>query len=93
MMKNGIVLIRFDNKEGKMEALQGGIYYFDNKPFIVRVSPEMEFSKDKLLTVPIWIKLPGLNFKYWSPKGLSEIRSLVGRPLTVDKSTEKKMGF
>ncbi|KAM3361713.1 hypothetical protein P3S68_016567 [Capsicum galapagoense] len=53
----------------------------------------MEFSKEELLTVPIWIKLPGLDFKYWSMRGLSKIGSLVGKPLMVDRPTEKKLGF
>lgn len=51
----------------------------------------MEFSKEELLTVPIWVRLPGINFKYWSDQGLSKIGSLVGKPLMVDKQTEKKL--
>lgn len=53
----------------------------------------MEFSKEELSTVPIWVKLPGLEFKYWSPKGLSKIGSLIGRQLMVDSHTEKKVGL
>ncbi|XP_009796054.1 uncharacterized protein [Nicotiana sylvestris] len=34
-------------------------------------------------------KLYGLDFKYWSPKGLSMIVSLAGRPLMVDQNTKK----
>lgn len=71
-------------------VIQGGIYHFDSKPFIVKVgTPDMEFSRDELYTVPIWIKRPGLDFKCWSQKALS-IGSLVGKPLMVDQSTEKK---
>lgn len=93
-MKNGIVLVRFDSSEGKDEAIQGGIYHFDNKPFIVKNwTPKIEFSKDELLSVPIQIKLPHLDFKYWSAKGLSKIGSLVGKPLMADKHTEKKVGL
>ncbi|XP_019244532.1 PREDICTED: uncharacterized protein LOC109224406 [Nicotiana attenuata] len=94
MLKNGIVIVRFDSIMGKNEVLQGGIYHFDNKSFIVKAwNVDMEFTKEELYTVPIWIKLPGLDFKYWSPKGLSKIGSLVGRPLMVDSNTEKKMGL
>lgn len=46
-----------------------------------------------MLTVPIWIKFSGLDFKYWSSKGLSKIGSLVGKPLTVDQNTERKNGL
>ncbi|WMV06757.1 hypothetical protein MTR67_000142 [Solanum verrucosum] len=87
-------MVRFNSEEGKLEVLQGGIYHFDNKPLIVKAwTPEMEFSKEELLTIPIWIKLPGLDFKYWSARGLSKIGSLVGKPLMVDKQTEKKLGL
>lgn len=36
MLKNGIILVRFDSAEGKNEVIQGGIYHFDNKPLIVK---------------------------------------------------------
>ncbi|XP_060201887.1 uncharacterized protein LOC132630314 [Lycium barbarum] len=92
MMKNGIILIRFDSEEGKNEAVQAGVYHFDNKPFIVKAwSPDMEFTREELQSVPIWIKLPGLDFKYWSPRGLSKIGSLIRKPLMVDKQTERKV--
>lgn len=49
----------------------------------------MEFTREELQIIPIWVKLPGLDFKYWSPKGLGKI----GKPLMVDKQTEKKLGL
>ncbi|KAF3681641.1 hypothetical protein FXO37_02819 [Capsicum annuum] len=94
MLKNGIVLVRFDSSKGKEEVLQGGIYHFDNKPLIVKAwHPYMEFTREELYTVPIWVKLPGLDFKYWSPKGLSKIGSLIGKPLMVDHNAENKHGL
>uniref|UniRef100_A0A3Q7IE72 Uncharacterized protein n=1 Tax=Solanum lycopersicum TaxID=4081 RepID=A0A3Q7IE72_SOLLC len=63
MLKNEILLMRFENENGKNEIIQGGICLFDNKPFIVKASnKDMEFSREELLTVPIWVKLPGPNF-------------------------------
>ncbi|KAG5586279.1 hypothetical protein H5410_046713 [Solanum commersonii] len=94
MLKNGVVLVRFYTAVGINEVIQGGIYHFDSKAFIVKAwTPNMKFSRDELYTVPIWIKLPGLDFKYWSQKGLSKIGSLVRKPLMVDQSTEKKTGL
>lgn len=43
--------------------------------------------------MPIWVKLPGLDFKYWSARLLSNIGSLVGKALMVDKHTKKKIGL
>lgn len=31
MMKNGILVMRFDCGQGKIDEFQGGIYHFDNK--------------------------------------------------------------
>ncbi|KAG5619842.1 hypothetical protein H5410_005060 [Solanum commersonii] len=94
MLKNGVVLVRFDTGLGKNEVIQGGIYHFDSKPFIVKAwNPDMDFTREELHTVPIWIKFPGLDFKYWSPKGLSKLGSLIGKPLMVDQNTERKTGL
>ncbi|XP_070053648.1 uncharacterized protein [Nicotiana tomentosiformis] len=51
----------------------------------------MDFTGEELYTVPIWVKLPGLDFKYWGPKVLSKIGSMIGKPLMDDKNTEKKI--
>lgn len=94
MLKNAIVIVRFDTGIGKNEVIEGGIYHFDNKPLIVKAwNPDMEFSREELASVPIWIKLPGLDFKYWSARGLIKLGSLVGKPLMVDKNTERKAGL
>lgn len=77
MLKNGIVLVRFDTNVGRDLVIQEGIYHFDNKLLIVKAyTPDLEFSREELYTVTIWVKKPGLDFKYWRPKGLSKIGSL-----------------
>lgn len=93
MLKNRIILVRFNSEKEKNEAVQCGMYLFDNKPFIVKAwSPNIEFTREELHIVPI-VKFSGLNFKYWSAKGLSKIGSLVGKPLMVDHNTEQKIGL
>lgn len=52
----------------------------------------MEFTREELYTVTIWVKLPGLNFKYWGLKD-SKIGSMIGKPLMADKNTERKIGL
>ncbi|KAH0685006.1 hypothetical protein KY289_022758 [Solanum tuberosum] len=94
MLRNGVIVVRFETVLGKQEVLQGGIYHFDNKPFIVKEwTQELEFTKEELETVPIWIKFPGLDFKYWSKAGLSKIGSLIGKPMMVDHNTEARNGL
>ncbi|KAM3377385.1 hypothetical protein P3S68_009798 [Capsicum galapagoense] len=81
MLKSGVIIVRFEMIEGKNEVLQGGIFHFDNKPFIVKAwVPEMEFTREELQPAPIWIKFLGLDFKYWSHAGLSNLGSLIGKP-------------
>lgn len=53
----------------------------------------MDFSREELYAVPIWVKLPRLDFRYWGPKGLSKIGGLIGKPLMVDRNTKKKIGL
>lgn len=54
MMKNEIVMVRFDSEKEKLKVLEGGIYHFDDKSVIVKTwSLEMKFSKEELLTIPI----------------------------------------
>lgn len=44
MLKNGIVMVRFDTEVGKNEVIQEGIFHFDNKPLIVKAwTLDMEF--------------------------------------------------
>lgn len=51
----------------------------------------MEFTREELLTLPIWVKMSGLDFKYWNPKGLSKIGNLVGRPVMQIKIWRRKL--
>ncbi|XP_070023391.1 uncharacterized protein [Nicotiana sylvestris] len=91
ILKNGIVLVRFDTEMGKTEVVQGRIYHFDNKTFIMKTwNPSMEFNMEGLYFVPICVKLP---YSYWNPKGLSKIGSLIGKPSMIDQQTEKKIGL
>lgn len=53
----------------------------------------MEFTIDELYTVPIWVKLLGLDFKCWRSKRLSKIGSLVGKPLMVEITLRIKLGY
>lgn len=61
-------MVRFDSEVGKNEVVEGGIYHFDNKSFIVKAwTADMEFRRDELYTISIKIGLPGLDFKYLEP--------------------------
>lgn len=94
MLKSEVTVVRVATEIGKQKVIQGGIYHFDNKPFIVKAwTPDLEFTKEELLTVPIWIKFSSINFKYWSPRGLNKVGSLVRKPFMVDQNIKKRNGL
>nr|TKS17236.1 hypothetical protein D5086_0000020670 [Populus alba] len=49
--------------------------------------PRFQFDKNKISTLPVWIRLHGLPFPLWSKQGLSLAASMVGRPLSCDELT------
>ena len=86
MLKNGVVLVRFDSKETRDRVLQQGCYQFDKKPFIVKPWHK-DFQKKRIEALPIWVQLPDLDLKYWSSTALSKFASLLGTPIMADKNT------
>ncbi|KAF3658614.1 hypothetical protein FXO38_04672 [Capsicum annuum] len=47
-------------------------------------------TKEKVTKVLAWIRLPGLNIKYWGKGTLTKIAGLVGKPLKADRATKNK---
>ena len=46
--------------------------------------PNMQFSKDDLAKLLIWVKLQNVPLEYWITKGLSYIASAIGIPIHAD---------
>lgn len=68
--------------------LKGGPQFFDAKPLIIKAwTPDINYAKEPMKMLPIWIKLPGLNVKYWGEKSLYKIAGGVGRAMKVDQAT------
>ncbi|XP_058770215.1 uncharacterized protein LOC131643883 [Vicia villosa] len=61
-------------------------------PMILREwSVEFDFKRDKLRTLPIWVKLPNLPLRLWGAKSLGKIGSALGNPLFTDECTANKL--
>ncbi|KAJ8438642.1 hypothetical protein Cgig2_016388 [Carnegiea gigantea] len=45
---------------------------------------------ENLKSIPLWIRLPNLELKYWSISSLSKIGSLIGIPIKTDQYTKSK---
>lgn len=64
---------------------------FDKKPFIVTPwFPKISYAKASLLTVPVWVKLPKLDVRYWSETALHSIAGYLGKVLKIDQETLTK---
>jgi len=76
--------------DDRNEVLYSGPHLLNNRPIIVKVwSPEFDFNKEVLQTVPIWVKYPNLPLCCWSMDSLSRISSGLGEPLYANECTTK----
>ncbi|KAG5620619.1 hypothetical protein H5410_005837 [Solanum commersonii] len=87
---DGYFLVRFANLDDRNKVLYSGPHLLNNRPIIVKVwSPEFDFNKEVLQTVPIWVKYPNLPLSCWSMDSLSRISSGLEEPLYADECTTK----
>ncbi|XP_021724871.1 uncharacterized protein LOC110692181 [Chenopodium quinoa] len=90
-MENGIFLVRFRNLEGRDKALMAGPIFFDRKPLIVRKwEAGLNLQKEDIHEVPVWVRLPGLDLKFWGQSALMKIAGILGKPIKTDKATATK---
>ena len=74
------------------EVLKQNFIYFNKKTLIMSAWTLLqEINKDKLARIPVWVRFPQLDYKYWRKKGLSKLGSLLGKPLATDNATQNKL--
>lgn len=85
---NGFMIFRFNTEEEMHAVLEKGPWMFGGKNIILQQwHPRFQFDKNKIATLPVWVRLHGLPFPLWSKQGLSLAASMVGRPLSCDELT------
>ncbi|XP_074283130.1 uncharacterized protein LOC141607675 [Silene latifolia] len=68
-----------------------GVLMFDNKPLVVKPwSETCCLMKEKVKSVPIWLRLCGLPLKFWSRSCLEKLAGLLGKFIKRDGATEDK---
>ncbi|XP_043724094.1 protein DGS1, mitochondrial-like [Telopea speciosissima] len=88
LLESGIFVFRFNLEDDKVKVLEGGPWYVQKRPMILRPwSPDVCLEKVNLCYVPVWVSLPNLPFHFWSPEALSSIGSVIGKPIVTDKMT------
>ncbi|KAJ8426043.1 hypothetical protein Cgig2_021401 [Carnegiea gigantea] len=91
LVRKGVFLVRFQNLNDQFTVVQRGVYFFDNKPFIVKPwSEDMDLNTEDLVSLPVWVRFPDLDVKYWGLESLSKLGSMLGVPIKIDKFIRDK---
>ena len=84
-------MVRFNNAENRGIVVEEGVQMSDKKPVIVKPwELDIEVTKEKVKKVPIWVRLVGLDIKYWGKNSLTKIAGLIGHPFREDRATTRK---
>ncbi|KAJ6670209.1 GLYCINE-RICH CELL WALL STRUCTURAL PROTEIN 1.8-LIKE [Salix viminalis] len=89
-MANGFSIFQFSFEEQVQPVIEMGPWLFGGKNIILQKwHPRFIFDKNRISTLPVWVRLHGLPFPLWSKQGLSLAASMVGTPLSCDEQTFK----
>ncbi|GKF31022.1 hypothetical protein Tco_0100820 [Tanacetum coccineum] len=74
--------------DGLNAILENGSWFICNKPFILKKwNPDVNFLKENVRTVLVWVKLHGVPVMTFSEDGLSAIATKLGTLLMPDSYT------
>ncbi|KAL2894203.1 Major capsid protein [Bienertia sinuspersici] len=86
-----LFLVRFHNVAQCEKVLSGDRQFFNSKPVIIKKwEANMELHKDTIKLIPIWIRFPHLELKYWGTRCLHKLGDNIRTTLKLDSLTEKK---
>ncbi|XP_074304372.1 uncharacterized protein LOC141639082 [Silene latifolia] len=84
-LPSGIFLVRFKTAEQQQAVLKNGHLIFDNKPVIIKEwKPKSELIKHDVSRIPLWMKIYGLDIKFWGETCLKKICGSVGQFIKCD---------
>ncbi|KAJ9535363.1 hypothetical protein OSB04_un001525 [Centaurea solstitialis] len=87
----GFFILKFNNEEGLCFVLENGPWMINNVPFFVKKwEVGCTLGKPELKSLPLWVNLFGVPLEIWNVKGLGELASGIGIPLTLDRATEER---
>ncbi|KAI9096018.1 hypothetical protein K1719_026165 [Acacia pycnantha] len=90
-MESGFYLATFDLEEDYLKALTGGPWmifgaYLTIQPW----SLDFDSSISTISKVVVWVRLPGLSFRYYHKSTLRVIGALLGEVVKIDYRTETR---
>ncbi|XP_009604180.1 uncharacterized protein [Nicotiana tomentosiformis] len=90
-VNRGGFLVRFHSGKNRVKAVEERIQMFDKKSMVVKPwEPDIDVSKEQVDNILVWIRLRGMDIKYWDKAALITIVGMVGKPLKADKATTNK---
>ncbi|KAI0523207.1 hypothetical protein KFK09_005601 [Dendrobium nobile] len=90
-LSDGFFMLKFSAPEDYDMALNGGVWFFLGKPFVLQKwVPNFKPVREEFTSIPIWFKILDLPLPCWTPEGISRIASKIGTPLAVDDLTAEK---
>uniref|UniRef100_A0A803P9H3 DUF4283 domain-containing protein n=1 Tax=Cannabis sativa TaxID=3483 RepID=A0A803P9H3_CANSA len=85
------VLEGFTKKIWHDKVINGGYIFFNRRPVILKPwDPNVNYKKEDVKCVPIWVHLEDLELKYWGQKSLFKIVGQLGKPLMEDSITKER---
>ncbi|XP_074277647.1 uncharacterized protein LOC141601278 [Silene latifolia] len=90
-LPNRIFLVRFKTMAQQQMVLNNRHLIFDNKPVIINEwKPDVELVKYDVSKIPIWMKIYGLDIKFWGLDCLRKLGGCVGQFIKCDDATSNK---
>ncbi|KAI0488613.1 hypothetical protein KFK09_028452 [Dendrobium nobile] len=90
-LSDGFFMQRFSALEDFEMALNGGVWFFLGKPFVLQKwAPNFKPVREEFSSIPIWFKILDLPLPCWTPEGISRIATKIGTPIAVDDLTADK---
>jgi hypothetical protein len=82
------LLFTFDYVDHATNMLERAPWHMKNRPLVLkRRQLNMQFLKNDLARVLVWVRLYNVPLEYWTIKGLSGVASAIGVPLYADHTT------
>ncbi|GKB86190.1 putative reverse transcriptase domain-containing protein [Tanacetum coccineum] len=84
----GLFFFQFSSMDDSDSMLENGPWFIRNNLFILKKwNPDVNFIKEDVGNVPVWVKLHGVPVTAFSKDGLSAIATKLSTPLMLDSYT------
>ncbi|XP_058733882.1 uncharacterized protein LOC131605554 [Vicia villosa] len=90
--ESGYFIARFKDADDQSKVMEQGPYFIYGKPLFLKYwTMDFELQADLLRVLPLWITLPNLPLHLWGKQSISKITSVLGKPITTDECTARKL--